>query len=382
MGIQVKNIGVLVLGVLVLSSCANTAVVEPAPIITQSSAVAEEPIVEEQVLLSEWVAACQDHVPITEGQHSLAYEAVISEVCGKANPDGYLLPHVFSPTVSKSDSQRYLDGEAFHESYWVTRMNPDFPLKMRIIFSENDEEWWKEQQVANLIDPELGWFTSKDEGGHCRVEAEIFCPMFFEPSLTTTGIPTEFRIIGSKLSWEDWQLTNSAHESVHLYQDSHGQSHWAYWYIEGQATFFELALARLLFDGDNNRIRSVFSDPQRMDALQLVSTSTDTVAAYLKDCENSRNGECESFKYGGGSLFHEKLVIDFGLEQYFKWQDYLNEKMPKGNPANFNAAQGNELAKTFNKSLEEIFGFSQKEFETKIMPEYILEVYNQPKDLD
>jgi hypothetical protein len=376
MGIQVRNIGVLLLGVLVLSSCANTAVVEPAPIITQSSAVAEEPIVEEQELISEWLAACEDHVPIPEGQHSLAYEAVIIEVCGKANPDGYLLPHLFSPTVSQTDSKRYLDGEAFHESYWVKRMNPDFPVKMRIIFSEKDGEWWKEQQVANLIDPELGWFTSKDEGGHCRVLADIFCPKFYGPSDTTTGIPTEFRIIGSKLSWEDWQLTNSAHESVHLYQDSHGQSHWTFWYIEGQATFFELALARLLFDQDDLRTGSVFSNPQRTDSLKLVPTSSDTVAKYLKDCENSRNGECDSFKYGGGSLFHEKLVIDFGLERYFEWQDFLNEQMPKGNPANFDAAQGNELAKTFDKSFEEIFGFSQREFETEIMPAYIFEVYN------
>ena len=376
MGIQVRNIGVLVLGVLVLSSCANTVVVEPAPIGTQSSAVVEGPIVEEQVLLSEWVAACEDHVPKSEGQHSLAYEAVISEVCEKANPDGYLLPHLFSSTVSHSDSKRYLDGEAFHESYWATRMNPNFPVKMRIIFSENDEEWWKEQQVANLTEPELEWFTSKDEGWHCRVEADIFCPKFYGPSLTTTGIPTEFRIIGSKLSWEDWQLTNSVHESVHLYQDSHGQTHWTYWYIEGQATFFELALARLLFDEDKVRTGSLFINPENTDTLKLVPTSTDLVAEYLKDCENSKNGECDAFKYGGGSLFHEKLVIDYGLDRYFQWQDYLNEKMPKGNPSNFNAAQGHELAKTFDQSFEVIFGISQQEFETEIMPAYIFEVYN------
>lgn len=55
MRIPIKGVGVLV-----LSSCAIVLVREPAQSVTRSTAVAEEPIVEQQVLLSEWLAACED----------------------------------------------------------------------------------------------------------------------------------------------------------------------------------------------------------------------------------------------------------------------------------------------------------------------------------
>ncbi|MFM2321474.1 MAG: hypothetical protein RL612_621, partial [Actinomycetota bacterium] len=238
-----------------------------------------------------------------------------------------------------------------------------------------DESWWVDQMTERVKNPQLSWFTSKNEGGHCRVEADIYCPKFFGPSETTNNEPVEFRIIGTKLNWQDWQLLNSAHETVHLYQDSHGMSHWANWYIEGQATFFELAMAELLYKSDHIRRDYLFTRPAREDKYEFRPTSASSVVDFLRKCEMARNGECDSFKYGVGSVFHEKLVIDFGLAKYFKWQQFLIDKMPRGNPADLSQAKQDLVARIFDQSFPAVFDTSRDKWEKTVLAPYLFEIF-------
>jgi hypothetical protein len=324
--------------------------------------------------VNEWVAACESYEYSADEGYLKAYEEVIFDVCSKADPSLRSAPFTLSPTVDVDDAMRYIDAEKFHESYWLSYMNPEFPEKIRIVFSENDQKWWEEQMVENILNPDLGWFTSQDEGGHCRVEATIFCPEFFEPKLTTANVPTEFRIIGSQLAWENWQVINSAHEAVHLYQDSYGMSHWAIWYVEGQATFFELAMAQLIFKSESIRTEFLKDRPARGDTLLLTPETVEDVIDFLESCNKARQ-ECNEFKLGGGSLFHEKLVIDHGLTKYFEWQKYLIDRMPMGNPGDFNAEESLKAETTFNQSFIDVFGVDRKKWEEESVAPYLLEYY-------
>lgn len=323
--------------------------------------------------LSMWVKACNKYQPSGGEDFEVAYEAVIADVCQKANENAVDLPYEASPTVIRDTLDTYLDAEGFHISYWKNYMNSDFPTKERIIFTEKDQSWWERKMKEKILNPDLGWFTSKNEGGHCRVESDIFCPKLFDTKLTTNNKPIEFRIIGTKVQWQAWQLLNSAHESVHLYQDSFGMSHWAPWYVEGQATFFELASAKLLFNDNYMRRELVVTRPSREDALKFEVSTIQEVRAFLEECYAAKNGECESFKYGAGSLFHEKLVIDYGLDKYFEWQKTLASRMPSGNPATFSQAKQREVESKFSEIFLETFKVRLFDWEQKVMSKYLLE---------
>lgn len=359
----------LALSVLVLSGC-STADGNSA---SEPNEVVAPPEVHGSV--GEWADACENYSGSPSVGFGGAYHEVIVDLCAKAKPENYSVPNELSPTVSVVNASRYLGSELFHESYWANYMPEGFPRKMRVIFTENDETWWIDQQKKHLIDPDLGWFTSTTEGWHCRVEADIYCPKLFAPKETQSGVSTEFRIIGSELAWQSWQRTNSAHEMVHLYQDAHEQSHWAFWYVEGQATFFELAAARLLLNTDELRTSLVINNPRINDSLKFDPNSTAKIVQYFEDCNWSKDGGCDSFKYGVGSLFHEKLVIDHGLEKYWDWQLFLNTNMPKGNPANFTNSETDNMFRIFNQSFEKVFGFTRNKFEQQIMPEYVYEYF-------
>jgi hypothetical protein len=354
-----------ILSALVLTGCSEAGEIEA----SEPDDVSSSFEVHEDV--GEWVDACKNYAGSPAEDFEGAYHEVIVDMCAKANPDGYSVPHELSPTVSVVNASRYLDSELFHESYWANYMPADFPRKMRVVFTEDDESWWLDQQRKHLIDPDLGWFTSTTEGWHCRVEPDIYCPKLFSPKETKNGVSTEFRIIGSELAWQNWQRTNSAHEMVHLYQDAHEQSHWAFWYVEGQATFFELAAARLLLKTDELRTGLVIDNPRTNDSLKFDPSSTAKIVQYFDDCNWSKDGGCDSFKYGVGSLFHEKLVIDHGLEKYWEWQLYLNANMPKGNPGNFTNSETESMFRTFDQSFMDVFGFSRNEFEQRVMPQYV-----------
>ena len=362
------------------SSAENPLPVEALGVFTQNASSAEEPLGAQLAVRAsnnnEWTKACRAFKPRSTSGFGVVYDELIKDACSKAKPNSFKASAVVSPSVSARNVSRYMDSLRFHESYWSTRMNPGFTSPLRVVFSERDKRWWTQKQKQYLLKPDLGWFTSKSEGTHCRVMDDIFCPKHFEGALTKSGNPVEFRIIGSRLSWQNWQLTNGAHEAVHIYQDSHGQGHWMFWYIEGQATLFELAMGRLLHKSDVLRKMYLVDGPKQNDSLKINASSPESVAKFFVDCNNSGNA-CATFKYGGGSLFHEKLILDYGLDKYFQWQDYLNLNMSRGDQSKFTPAENEKLFKTFAKSFEEVFGITQERFETKVMPKYFFDSYRE-----
>lgn len=322
-----------------------------------------------------WVNACEDYKSDYEAGFHEAYDQVIRDICSTADPEKIDTEISVSPTVDRSNLDIYLGSETFFESYWITKMESIFPRKQRVVFTELDAVWWATQMKKYLKNPDLSWFSSTTEGGHCRVESDIYCPKLFDPEFTKSGNAIEFRIIGSKLNFQDWQLLNSAHETVHLYQVSQGMSHWANWYIEGQATFFELAMAQLLFSSDHVRRDYLFTRPAREDSLKFSPKSISDVTNFLEKCDLARNGECDNFKYGVGSMFHEKLVVDHGLTKYFEWLKLLSTEMPKGNSGGFSDAKQRLVSTKFDQCFSRTFGISRAKWISSVLAPYLFDTF-------
>lgn len=321
-----------------------------------------------------WSEKCDTYVsPESTQPYAQVYEIIIADLCSSKRAYEYQLNYEYSDTVDKEAAEKFTDGLIFALDYW-SNYAPKFEPANFILFSENDQEWWEQKQKEYLKNPDLGWFTSKDEGWHCRVEADIFCPKNFMPDETTSGQRVEFRIIGSMLNWEPRHNVNMAHEVVHAYQDEVGLSHIREWFIEGQATFFELAFAYLYYGTDEGRA-NYLNNPKTQDAIKFTATTPKEVLNHIDACRARQDNPCDSFKYGVGMMYHEKLVLDHGLGAYKTWLAKMAKTMPKGNPGGFDQETMNRMESVFIKTFEKSFGVTLEKFEYEIMPQYILDSY-------
>lgn len=321
-----------------------------------------------------WSDKCSQYVsPEGTKPFELAYEIVIKDLCSKKAAYEYVLNYEVSESVDKEVADKFTDGLIFALDYW-SNYTPSFEPANFVIFTENDQQWWEEKQIKYLKKPDLGWFTSKDEGWHCRVQADIFCPKNFMPDETNNGQRVEFRIIGSMLNWEPRHNVNMAHEVVHAYQDEVGISHYREWLVEGQATFFELAFAYLYYETDEGRA-NYLNNPKTQDLIKFTATTPAEVKAHIESCRSRQDNPCDSFKYGAGMMYHEKLVLDYGLDAYKAWLGKMAATMPKGNLGGLDQEVANKMEANFIKIFEKSFGVSLEKFEYEIMPQYIVDSY-------
>ena len=327
-----------------------------------------------------WQQACEDYELRETKDYLKVYDQIISDYCKGAEPENFELNIEASETVDPEALSFHKDSELFFLSYWSPLMG-DVPQKQEFVFTNKDQKWWEEKQLQSLFNPDLSWFTSKSEGGHCRVDPFIYCSKLFEPSLTKSGSPVDFRIIGTSYRQEFWQKTNIAHETVHLYQDSLGMTHWTPWYVEGQATLFELAAGELLLGNDQLRLEYI-NRVARHDRAPFSFENSDSVYQHFLTCGQSQQGECEQFFYAAASMFHEKLILDHGLDTYFLWQQKLANQMPKGNPGTFTQDQTQVMFETFKELFESTFTYSLQDFESTIAPSYVSEKFLEaPKNV-
>jgi len=358
-----KIAAIAIASVLVLSGCATEPKVEAT--VTPASDL--------------WSDQCEQYVsPQGTEPFELAYEMVIEDLCSKQAAYDYELNYEVSDSVDKGVADKFTDGLIFSLDYW-SNYAPSFAPANFVIFTENDQIWWEEKQKKYLKKPELGWFTSKSEGWHCRVEADIFCPKNYMPDETNVDQRVEFRIIGSQLKWEPRHNVNMVHEAVHAYQDELGFSHYREWFVEGQATFFELAFAYLYYEFEEGRA-NYLTQPQVQDAKPFKAKTPNEVLQHIESCR-TQNNPCDNFKYGVGMMYHEKLVIDHGLETYMSWMAAMDKSMPKGNPSTYDQQTMRKMETEFAGTFEQVFGQRLDEFETEVMPKYIIDSYaaHQPQ---
>jgi hypothetical protein len=312
-----------------------------------------------------WSSKCEQFKPSGSTlPHIIAYEAVINDVCSKGAAYEFDLTYESSETANPEIVAKFTDAQTFALNYW-SNYSPAFAPTKYVLFSEKDQAWWEQKQTAYLKKPDLGWFTSKDEGWHCRVEADIFCPKKFFPEETTIDQNIEFRIIGSKLNWEPRHNNNMTHEATHAYQDQLGFSHYREWFIEGQATFYEMAFSHLYYGEPIGR-KEYMNQTFTQDKIPFDAKTPKEFLDHIDACNS---------KYGVGMMYHEKLIVDHGLDTYMEWLAAMDKAMPKGNPSTYNQAKMEKMQVVFDKTFKKVFGTTLFEFEYQVMPDYVLAAF-------
>jgi hypothetical protein len=287
-----------------------------------------------------------------------------------------------SEKVNKASANRYVDANVFGLSYWNRYVEGGLaPLKI-ILMTETEKPWWADQLKGELtLKPE--WFGPSDGGGHCyAAEAEAFCNKAYygmdkevkgDSNILTT-------MIGSKLEWTTFRRVVPIHEATHQFHSATGLGNWRFWYIEGQATYFEMASSVLVsgLGGSNWRLEQA-ELAGTQDDIPFTATNAKQAYEFIQKCQSGSN--CQGLSYFGSSLAHELLVSTYCVNKYFAWNLALADRLPdflwRETPSNQNTMRkGNEgFAKIFNEFFEiDIDDWERKEFAPYLLGTYQCEV--------
>ena len=92
------------------------------------------------------------------------------------------------------------------------------------------------------------------------------------------------------------------------------------WVIEGQALLHELVYQQLV-EGTTVRHSKYFPMALKNDPLKLDPSSEQSVRSHIKECRKD-GGQCLDFNSLAGSVYFEKLILDFGVQKY---RDYFSK---------------------------------------------------------
>jgi hypothetical protein len=355
---------------IVLSGCSAS------PVVPESTPeVAPTPEVE----LSMFEAGC---AKLSDGtlshSHIENYRLILEDICRDFEMDYELVQVSINERVDMDSADRYVDNYVYSLSYWNRYVEGGLPPFKIILMTETDQDWWAEQLEGELtIEPE--WFGPTDGGGHCyAAEAEAFCNkayyMMDKEVTGTSNILTT--MIGSKLQWTTFRRVVPVHEATHQFHSVTGLGNWRFWYIEGQATYFEMASSVLVsgLGGENWRLeQAALANTQ--DDIPFTAKSAEQAYDFMKKCNSGAN--CQGLMYFGSSLAHELLVNTYGVEKYFAWNLALAERLPdflwRETPRNEAAMRAGTQG--FAAAFKEFFGKDIDEWERNELAPYLLQTY-------
>ena len=305
------------------------------------------------------------------------YLALVEDICADFEMDFSLVEVKTSPLVDPDSVRLYVENNVFGLSYWNRYVDGGLePMKV-ILLMEEEQEWWSEE-LDGLVTVTPEWFGPTDGGGHCyAAEAEAFCPKgYYAHDGETTG---DFNVLttmlGSKVEWNTFRKVVPIHEATHEFHSTTGLGHWRWWFIEGQATYFELAATVLVPDlGASDWRDEVGRDTYSRDELRFNASTVEETVAYMDECD--KTGKCNGFRYFGASLAHELLVNTYGIDTYLDWNLEIAERLPdffwRGMDEE-TARQGNlQFAEIF----EEFYGVDIDAWEQTVFASLVLETYN------
>jgi hypothetical protein len=369
-GLWVSKYLGLVLALSLLSGCASSPG-EIQPEVTASPSPTLE--------LSIFDAGCAKLADGTlNHSHLEVYRLILEDICKDFEMDYALVDVSYSPKVRRGGAERYVDSNVFGLSYWNKYVEGGLaPLKI-ILVSEEEQSWWADQLEGQLtLEPE--WFGPSDGGGHCyAAEAEAFCNKAYygmdkevegDSNILTT-------MVGSRMEWTTFRRVVPIHEATHQFHSATGLGNWRYWYIEGQATYFEMASSVLVSGLGGSNWRAEQAElAGTQDRIRFNATTAKEAYEFMKKCETGTG--CQGFSYFGSSLAHELLVNTYGVEKYFAWNLALADRLPdflwRETPSNQAVMQRG--LQGFAKIFKEFFDVDIDEWERKEFAPYLLQTY-------
>lgn len=308
--------------------------------------------------------------------HLDIYEPLLQDICQDFQMDYELVSVQTSPGADKESVDLYVNNYVFGLSYWDRYVPGGLkPLAMYILM-EDEKEWWM-TALTDVLKIEPEWFGPTDGGGHCyAAEAEAFCPKaYYALDGETKGDQNVLAtMLGSKLEWTTFRKVTPIHEATHQFHSTTGLGNWRYWYVEGQATYFELASSVLVSDlGATNWREELASQTMNQDEKKFNAKTPAETFKYMKMCENG--GNCNGFSYFGGSLAHELLVTSFGIDKYMDFNLAIANRLPDYFWRGMNDADRKTGIKGFEKTFQEFFGTEIEDWERNSLAPFVLDVY-------
>ena len=257
------------------------------------------------------------------------YRELLTDICTDFEMKYELVEVRRSQKVDKSDLEFYVDANVFALSYWDQYTTNGMTKRYLVLLMEQEKDWW-EEQLDELLAIEPVWFGPSAEAGHCyAAEAAAICPKLYVGNEGSTNGDYDVltTMIGSRLEWTPFRNVIAVHESTHGYQTTERLGHWRYWFVEGQATYFELAVSILApsLAGANWRDESI-GNSWRRDENPFRATTAQEAYEFLRNCDGPQ--ECDGFRYVGASFAHELLVNTYGIETYKAWNRAIAEQLP------------------------------------------------------
>jgi hypothetical protein len=304
------------------------------------------------------------------------YRPLVEDICEDFEMRYDLVDVVLSPKVDREDAEFYVDANVFGLSYWDRYAPEGIDHRRILLLMEDEQDWWSEQ-LDQLLKREPTWFGPSAEGGHCYAAvAEAFCPKLYVENEGDTKVDFDVftTMLGSRMDWSTFRKVVPIHEATHAWHTAIELSHWRWWLIEGQATYFELAASVLVPElGAGNwrdeQMRQGFSQ----DKFKFTAETPEEVADHIKTCDEQYN--CDGLRYIGASMAHELLVNSYGMDAYFAWNKGMAERLPPMNWRNFDNQKADLGNKLFPEIFEDTFGIPLETWEKEQLYPYLIENY-------
>lgn len=307
------------------------------------------------------------------------YVLILEDICTDFEMKYELVEVIASPQVDPADVEYYLDANVFGLSYWDRYVQEGMTKRYLVLLMEEEQEWWK-KQLEDLLIIEPEWFGPTDGGGHCyAAAAEAFCPKLYvgNEGDTAGNYDVLTTMLGSRMGWSTFRRVVPIHEATHGFQTSTQLGHWRYWYVEGQATYFELAASVLVpnLRGTNWRDEQLIQSHVN-DQHKFKSKTVEGVIQYMYECDHGKN--CDGFRYLGASFAHQLLVNEFGVKKYLDWNLALADQLPDFNWKEMqnrhdDVEKGRRL---FAELFEQHFKIDIVTWENEVLAPYLLEHYS------
>jgi hypothetical protein len=192
-----------------------------------------------------------------------------------------IINYTLSPTVNKDFVEKTIAAYSRGMRLWTNLYKQERPINW-VIMSEKDYEWWRIQvPIAEGSQGDLSaWNNSTNLFGHCTLSANAYCGYGVGRGSGQNYKVVFYLVIGS--ARQNIELFVAHHESTHFYQETFFQGNsnnvLPCWFTEGQATFFENAIAPYLQDTNyfgrkwqTDRVYSQFPDAKNYTSAQWLS---------------------------------------------------------------------------------------------------------------
>jgi hypothetical protein len=379
---KLKIFGALAVSVLVLTGCASSAdtISSPSSAMEATSSQPKDELQTEKLdeeRLNAFEEGCQDYFSgEISGDLVDIYRPLLDDVCTDLEMDYDLIELIAGPKVDQENLDYYLATHVFGLSYWSRYSVNGMTPRVMLVVMEEEQEFWQEQ-LDRLLAITPTWFGPSDEGGRCyAAEAAAYCTKLYvgNEGSTPGDYDVSATMIGSRLEWTPNRRVSPLHQSAHSFQTAAQLGNWRFWFIEGQATYFEIATSFLIPDeGYDDWRTGMFEQSYREDIKKFTAETSEEAYQHLKECD--RVDECNGFRYFGASLAHELLINTYGIETYHEWNRDLDNQLPDyvwGNTPQDLQELGSRL---FAELFEEHFGVDIDVWEKDVYAPYLVEQY-------